>query len=130
MEEKQTDKMRELFADKELSTEQMEEVAGGNGAETANDSRFLNVLLRGRPGQPNRYGETRCEAMYECASIRREVQAAWATVGIRMSVSKKCPYHNEYYDMTTGKEMGQYTAYERAMKRVGKTLKKSDWYWE
>ena len=56
-----TEKMRKLFADKALDTEEMENVAGGSYDQTADDSRFLNVLLRGHPAQCDRYGEKRLE---------------------------------------------------------------------
>ncbi|MBR5909851.1 MAG: hypothetical protein IKZ66_07790, partial [Schwartzia sp.] len=52
-----TEKMRKLFANKALSAEDMDDVAGGTTQELADDSRFLNVLLRGHPAQPDRYGE-------------------------------------------------------------------------
>ena len=129
MAEKQTEKMKELFAEQELSTEQLEEVAGGNRFETSDDSCFLNVLLRGRPGQCDRYGETRCGSAYEGESIKREVAAAWATVGIKFTVGKKYPYTPHYIDERGGRSIDRSTAYELAQQRVGKTLKKSDWYW-
>ena len=47
MAESKTEKMRKLFADKQVSTEQLEDVAGGCTAQIAQDSRYLNVLLRG-----------------------------------------------------------------------------------
>ena len=82
MEMNKTEKMKKLFADKTLDAEQLENVAGGGPHMTADDSRFLNVLLRGHPDQPNRYGETRSGSVYEGDGICREVEKAWAAVGI------------------------------------------------
>ena len=42
-----TEKMRKLFASKALDVEELDGVAGGTRHETADDSRFLNVLLQG-----------------------------------------------------------------------------------
>ncbi len=130
MEDTQTGKMRELFTDNELSTEQLEEVAGGNKYHTADDSCFLNVLLRGRPGQCNRYGDFRAGTCYESTSIRKEVEAAWASIGIKFTTGNRYPYTPHYLDSWHGKILTREGAYELAMQRVGKRLKKSDWYWE
>ena len=59
-----TDKMRKLFANKVLDVEEMENVAGGSADQVADDSRFLNVLLRGHPAQCDRYGENKIEFDY------------------------------------------------------------------
>ena len=127
MVESQTKKMRELHGDKELTAEQMEHVSGGNKYEIADDSRFLNVLLRGRPGQPDRYGEFKIQTGYGGAERCDEVMAAWATVGIKMEWNNGDTYYNNYY--LDGKSITQEQAMEHAMKVVGKRLKKSDWYW-
>ena len=87
MAESKTEKMRKLFADKQVSTEQLEDVAGGCTAQIAQDSRYLNVLLRGHPDQCDRYGETR--AMYETESIGAEVTKAWAAVGITYQINSR-----------------------------------------
>ncbi len=119
-----TDKMRKLFADKQVSAEQLENVAGGFHNETADDSRFLNVLLRGRPGQCDRYGEARC---YCSPEICEEISAAWASVGVTV-ITHQTSYNNEY--SINGKEVTRDQAWAHAQQVVGKTLKKSDWYWD
>ena len=128
----QTEKMRKLFADKQVSTEELEAVAGGYcraTVEKADDSRFLNVLLQGRSGQPNRYGETRAGSEYECNSIAKEVESAWKSVGIGFRSTFE-DYGNKYWDLSTGESIGQAKAYYLAEQRVGRKLKKSDWYWD
>ena len=120
-----TDKMRKLFADKTLDAEQMDGVAGGTYGENADDSRFLNVLLRGRPGQPDRYGETRC---YGSSEIEKEITTAWASVGVTANIYKAPAGKNHYY--INGKEVTRDQAWAHAQQVVGKTLKKSDWYWD
>ena len=126
----QTEKMRKLFSDKALAVEEMEGVAGGSKAtdKTADDSRFLNVLLRGRPGQCNRYGETRAGSAYESDSIAHEVAVAWKSVGIGFRPANDSGIY--YWDMNTGRHLLREEAYEMAQKVVGKRLNKSDWYWD
>ena len=87
MTDSKTAKMRKLFADKELGTEQLENVAGGVLSETADDSRFLNVLLRGRPFQCDRYGETSID--YDQFDKGEEIALAWDSVGIKMQYKKE-----------------------------------------
>ena len=126
-----TEKMRSLFADKQLTAEELEEVVGGSNHDWADDSRFLNVLLRGRPGQCDRYGESDYVIPYHID----EVRAAWATVGVQARMPKKIDgtgnsivSEPEYF--IDGKRVRRVEAWEHAMKVVGKRLKRSDWYWD
>ncbi len=121
-----TEKMRKLFADKAMDVEQLENVAGGGPHQTADDSRFLNVLLRGHPDQPNRYGETRSGSVYEGDGICREVEKAWAAVGITCK-TYSCANNSYFIDGRIG--ISQEEARQFAMQRMGKQLKHSDWYW-
>ena len=120
-----TKKMKELFTENELSPEQLEEIAGGTSNDMADDSRFLNVLLRGRPGQCNRYGEYKCGSSYTRGDIKKEVEAAWASVGIKADVNWDAPC----FYWLDGEFITQIEAWEHAEKVVGKRLKKTDWYW-
>ena len=126
MAESKTDKMRKLFAEKALDTEQMENVAGGTAHQTADDSRFLNVLLRGHPAQCDRYGEYKVEDDYTaCKDRQEEIRQAWRAVGISWSCySGKS---NEYWKDC--RKITREQAYEHAMNVMGKQLKHSDWYW-
>ena len=127
MAESKTEKMKKLFADKTLDAEQMDGIVGGaleHCGGGGDDSRFLNVLLRGHPDQCDRYGEMR--AMYETESIGAEVTKAWAAVGITCKAYTSG--RNQYYDNRWG--ISQEEAMKLAMQRMGKQLKKSDWYWE
>ena len=120
-EKSNTGKMRKLFADKQMSAEQMDGVAGGTYRENADDSRFLNVLLRGRPGQCDRYGD------YMVGGKIPEIQQAWASVGVTMLTERNDAGH---YHQINGKTVSAEEAYNYAMKVVGKQLKPSDWYWD
>ncbi len=123
-----TEKTRQLFADKALDVEQMDEVAGGAYAETANDSRFLNVLLRGHPAQCDRYGEKRLELEYNSdykAKIN-EIRNAWAACGVQCAFKTDGPNHYFIND----KEVTQGVAMAHAMKVMGKRLTQKDWYWD
>ena len=80
----------------------------------SNDSRFLNVLLRGREGQCDRYGS------WTAGSHTGEIENAWASVGITIS-------HSCYF--LDGKKITREMARQHAQDIVGKTLQKSDWDW-
>ena len=127
MEMNKTDKMRKLFANKALDVEEMENVAGGSADQTADDSRFLNVLLRGHPAQCDRYGEKKITLDYANNDRRfAEIEAAWKVCGVEAKVKKS--YANHYY--IDGFEVTQSQAMNHAMNVMGKKLKKSDWYWD
>ena len=127
MAESKTGKMRQLFADKQVGTEELENVAGGNTGQTADDSRFLNVLLRGRPFQCDRYCATRVN--YDRHETGADVILAWDSVGIRMTPGFDGCY-NKYVNKATGQTITRDEAWAHAEQVVGKHLQKSDWYWD
>ena len=126
--ESKTDKMRQLFADKQVGTEELENVAGGTKYETADDSRFLNVLMRGLPNQPNRYGETKVSYGVGESARRGEVMNAWNSLGVKM-LTKSGDTKNQYW-LPDGTPLTREQAWAHAEKVVGKHLQKSDWYWD
>ena len=127
-EKSNTGKMRKLFAENALDVEQLDGVAGGGTCEMSDDSCFLNVLLRGRPGQCDRYGDWKSDP-YSIGYEDRveEVKAAWASVGVTADIQKGM-LRNRYY--INGKTVTRDQAWTHAQQVVGKTLKRSDWYWE
>jgi hypothetical protein len=128
MAESKTDKMRSLFADKELSAEQLEDVAGGTTYQISADSRFLNVLLRGRPDQCDRYGEYKVsDAAYGHKDRRKEIEKAWKSVGVEAWLFSGDSVKNTY--IINGQPVTWQQAWIHAQKVVGKTLKRSDWDW-
>jgi hypothetical protein len=120
-----TEKLRQLHGDKMLTVEEMESVAGGTTSEMADDTCFLNVLLRGHAEQPERYGEYRTGKEFD--TVRMSLSKAWGAVGITMDCNEG--RENSYYDQA-GNQISRDEAYQHAMKVVGRQLKKSDWYWE
>ncbi len=127
MAESKTEKMRKLFADKQVSAEELENVAGGTKDQIADDSCFLNILLLGHPAQCDRYGSAKLK--YDIAnnpSRYKEIRNAWAACGVE--VTMHADRGNEY--RADGKYLSQSQAMDYAMKRMGKMMKKSDWYWE
>ncbi len=129
----QTEKMRKLFAEKALSADEMEAIVGGaldHCDSLADDSRFLNVLLRGHPGQCDRYGET-----YAGGHVG-EIKNAWKVVGVEMEVNyylnraDGVPLGGSYTYKINGEYVDPEDAYRHAMKVTGKNLKPSDWYWD
>ena len=120
MADSKTEKMRKLFADKALDVETMDGIVGGaldHCGSWGDDSRFLNVLLRGRPCQPDRHNDYTAD--------RAEVIKAWGSVGVDLT---KVSAGYEY--RINGSAVTAETAYKHAMKVVGKQLKPSDWYWD
>ena len=108
-----------LKNENKLTDADLEQVMGGD-KDLANDSRFLNVLLRGREGQCGRYGSWRSDWHLG------EVTKAWASVGVEYGVDddEDCLYYR-----IDGKEVSQYEAWLHAEQVVGKHLKHSDWDW-
>ena len=104
-----------------LTDEELDWVAGGNLYELADDGRFLNVLLRGRPGQCDRYGEWRAQFHMD------DIAKAWASVGIAAKLDNRLGIHNKYY--LDGKQISRDEAMEHAEQVVGKHLDGADWYW-
>ncbi len=118
-EKSNTEKMQEKFADKEMSKEQLENVSGGDYAELADDSEFLNRLLRGRPGQCKRYTHSDFDDEGFFRSMRNrpiidEIAAAWAAVGIRFEGKVDIDTYNRYFNMETGAEMNRDDAIKHA----------------
>ncbi len=114
-----TEKMRKLFADKALDTEQMENVAGGTYHDTADDSRFLNVLLQGHPAQPDRYGERKLD--YDFANNKSryaEIRAAWAACGVNLQHIGTTSTDNVYY--VGSKQVMHEQARQHAMNVMGR----------
>ncbi len=126
------EKMENLKAMKKvnmLDEAQLEQAAGGTLGEVADDSRFLNVLLAGRPGQPDRHGKGGFLMMneQEGAAARAEIRAAWKSVGISYTLNTSL-LHGCTYKLN-GKEITQEQARQHAMNVVGRQLKESDWDW-
>ena len=61
------------------------------------------------------------------ASRYAEIRAAWAACGVDLAYIGSGNNHNIY--IVNGKEVTQSQAMKHAMNVMGKTLKKSDWYW-
>ncbi len=111
-----------MMATKKLSDNSLDFVSGGDYCETANDSRFLNVLLYGRPYQCDRYGEWRIE--YQ--SHDDEIRTAWASVGVAAFLDDE-DLNNSY--MVNGKWVTQEEARQHAMDFVGVHLTRAQWDW-
>ena len=103
-----------------LSDDELEQVAGGfwDSAQLANDSRFLNVLLRGKPNQPERHNWFMVSAV--------EMRKVWNSLGIEMKDGSIFGDHTYHLN---GKEISQAQAWAHAKKVVGKHLERSDWDW-
>ena len=112
-----------LDKENKLTENELEQVTGGGDA-MANDSRFLNVLLRGRRWQCGRYGSLMVGQHSE------EIVRAWASVRVEYYIDES-PFGNSeiYHYKINGKEVSQYDAWLHAEQVVGKHLKRADWDW-
>ncbi len=112
---------------KKISMEAMENVNGGNALETSDDSRFLNVVLQGRAGKCDRYGEP----TMRLSDHDKEIADAWASVGINAKIYTGNFFtsgdDNRYY--INGSELTRKQAMDHAMMITGRQVKKSDWRW-
>ena len=110
-----------------LSNDELKQVSGGCDYETCDDSKFLNVLLRGTDyHRCDRYGKFK---IFWGSSKRygpcEDIENSWRVLGIEM-----VPYavdHNEYW--LNGKLITRDEAWDYAEKLVGKHLERKDWDW-
>ena len=116
-----------IVAEKKLSQDDLSYVSGGSAGETSDDSKFLNVLLQGRPHQCDRYGTFRIRTQVH----DDEIKEAWNSVGVDVTIHSGNLFAagppNVY--KINGRVVRQYDAMEHAMTVVGKRLKRSDWDW-
>ena len=116
-----------MTAKKKISIDVLNQVSGGSAGETSDDSKFLNVLLHGRPHQCDRYGTFRIRSQ----AHDDEIKEAWKSVGVDVTIHSGNLFAagrpNVY--KINGRVVRQYDAMEHAMNVVGKKLKQSDWDW-
>jgi len=112
-----------ILQDELMSDEELDQVAGGNCYQMADDSRFLNSLN----GSCDRYGATKIllNGLFS-SSIKPEIEKAWSTVGITVTLDNKFVI-NEY--SLNGRKITQEQARQHAMNVVGKQMTESDWKW-
>ncbi|MBR5908614.1 MAG: hypothetical protein IKZ66_01420 [Schwartzia sp.] len=122
-----TEVMKEKFENKELGTEQLENVSGGGDKDVQYDSYFLNYMFGNDvcerwPNKPRDYGDNGDEEAYE------QVRNGWKKVGIVCECD--CSFAgfnvpNKYF--IDGKEISRKQAFEHAQKVLGKKVTDSDW---
>ena len=113
-----------LEKENKLTDADLEQVVGGGQLDQ--DSRFLNVLLRGREGQCGRYG------VWTAKNHVDEIRRAWASVGVELTETVELYEYvpgSDFHYLINGKEVSQYEAWAHAEQVVGKHLKHSDWDW-
>ncbi len=122
MTENKMEKLRKMKADNVLALETLDQASGGNGGETAQDSKFLYKLLEGHEKQPQRLdyvsGRDNDDAI-------NQVVDAWTVVGVKMVPGKKD--HNQYF--IGDKRVSQVAAYIHAQKITGRFLDQKDVDW-
>ena len=107
-----------------LSDEELENVSGGTLGETADDSRFLNVLLHKttKYHQCDRYGKTK---LFFSNAACDDVKKAWRSLGIELVY--EVGISNNYY--LGRKYISREKAWAYAEEKVGKHLTEKDWNW-
>ena len=86
-----TEIMKEKFADRELTTEQLEDVAGGSEKEISLDSYFLYHML----GTCCLPWDVHEQETYVRVSAYMDVKAAWKKLGVDMNIWAEA--RNEYF---------------------------------
>ena len=114
-----TEIMKEKFADKELTTEQLEDVAGGSEKEISLDSYFLYHML----GTCCLPWDCKNQNVYVRVSAFADVRAAWMKLGVDINIWEG--NQNEYF--INGKRISRREAFEHAQKVLGKKVTDSDW---
>ena len=114
---------KDKYADEIMSDEELDKVSGGTLRESADDSRFLNVLLHGtdKYHQCDRYGEWR---MLSSAGARKDLKKSWNSLGIEVE-----HYFGKNTYKLNGKEISRAEAWAHAESLVGKHLTKEQWNW-
>ncbi len=120
--------LKEMKAENILPPEALDEASAGSCYEMAEDSRFLNVLLRGDSFQPDRYGATKCWINSD-SKISLELSKAWAAVCIDFRPRDTMREQNAYFKQGTGEALTREQAMAYAQEAMGVTLKRSDWDW-
>lgn len=106
----------------QLGYYELDKVVGGGTGQLAEDSRYLNVLLRGTDYyRCDRYGSTK---IAWSVGAENDVLRAWASLGIK--VTSDFAFTNNHYKLN-GKEISRQEAWAHAEELAGKHLKKSDW---
>lgn len=113
---------KDKIAEEIMSEDELDKVSGGNVADLADDSRFLNTLLRGRPGQCDRYGQWRVRFNTE------EIYNAWRSVGVDCYMPAN---DRDILYKIDGKPVSREEAWAHAEKVVGKHFEKRiEWDWD
>jgi len=122
MAENKMEKLRKMKTDNMLALETLDQASGGNGGETAQDSKFLYKLLEGHEKQPQR---VRNYIRGNEKQAIEQVTSAWEAVGVKMVHCKDD--HNQYY--IGDRRVSQATAWIHAQKTMGRFLDKNDVDW-
>ncbi len=115
--------LKAMKTDHMLDEKDLAQVTGGTVQEMVDDAKFLNVLLKGRPEQPGRYGAYTCENDKKAEAA---LQEAWFSVGIRADMYRMS---NTYAYEASGYRITRAQAWAHAEKVIGRHLERKDWDW-
>ncbi len=118
------DKLRNLKADNQLETEDLDQVAGGTSEQTDQDGWFLLDLMK-RAGMPETIktytgGYIEPDGSWCPVNVRyieqKTVKPAWAALGVEMKIGLGGSDNVYFID---GKQVSRETAYMHAQKKTG-----------
>lgn len=104
----------------ELSDEELERIAGGNCAEMAADSRFLNSLTHSIP----RYTKAECLAGIFNRKVIEDIKLTWRSLGVVCELSTTF-FSNKYY--IDGREVSQDFARQWVMYTFDRHMSEEEW---
>ena len=115
---------KDKYADEKLTDDELDKVAGGTLRESADDSRFLNVLLHGtnKYHQCDRYGDFR---LFWSDDSRNDLIKSWNSLGIELEDSR---FVGNTYKLN-GNKISREEAWAHAESLVGKHLTEAQWNW-
>ncbi len=112
--------LKDLKQENILASENLDDVAAGSCYQMADDSHFLNRLLKGRPERPDCYDAASCFSSN--GEIQEKLTAAWAAVGIEAVLNNQSErFHSNRY-LLNGVPITHYEACAHAEKVIGAAL--------
>ncbi len=126
MADNKMDKLRNLKADNQLETEELDQVAGGSREESNQDAKFLNELMY-IAGKPQRissreYGHPYASGGWFWGADMGQLADVWASVGVKIEDNRSVCGHNNNKYYIDGKEVSREAAYIHAQKKLGAFL--------
>ena len=122
-----TEIMKEKFEDKELGTEQLENVSGGSDSEVQLDSFFLNYMFGNEVCQRWKNEDTEYGVDNGDHKAYEQVKNGWAKVGVRFEADVNRDWNRPAKHFIGEIPISRQQAFEHAQRILGRFVKDSDW---